>query len=333
MALGNFFKRQLSQVIEWKNQDTAVLVHKFPSSNDELKNASKLIVSPGQAAILIYEGKVADHITENGIYDIESDNHPFITTLLKLRNNFESEHKLRVYFYRTAENVNLHWGTSQAIKYMDPVYKMPIELGANGSFSFKIADPLHLFTNVIGSKDTYTINEAKQLLQSRFPQVISSVLATSALSYQQIDSQLPTIANNVKELLNTEAANLGFELTDFKVNGTIFDAGTKERIDKVSNITADAMAAHEGGLTYVELEKLKALRDAARNEGGLAGAGLQLGVGMELGKTFDVAKEEQLNAPAADALTKLQQLKLLLDEGIITQEEFDTKKKEWLSKF
>ncbi|MNR17585.1 hypothetical protein D3C85_1342560 [compost metagenome] len=93
------------------------------------------------------------------------------------------------------------------------------------------------------------------------------------------------------------------------------------------------MAAGEGGLTYVELEKLRALRDAARNEGGLAGAGLQLGVGMELGKTFDVAKEEQLNAPATDVVTKLQQLKLLLDEGIITQEEFDTKKKEWLSKF
>src|SRR5215217_5108435 len=99
MGLGDFFKRQLSQVIEWKDQSTALLVYKFPSSNDELKNASKLIVAPGQGAILVYEGKIADHITVNGIYDIESDNHPFITTLLKLRTNFESEHKLRVYFY------------------------------------------------------------------------------------------------------------------------------------------------------------------------------------------------------------------------------------------
>lgn len=332
MGLGDFFKRQLSQVIEWKDQSTDVLVYKFPSSNDELKNASKLIVGPGQGAILVYEGKIADHITVNGIYDIESDNHPFITTLLKLRTNFESEHKLRVYFYRTAENVNLNWGTSQAIKYMDPVYKIPVELGANGSFSFKIADSLYLFNNIIGSKDTYTVDEAKQLLQSRFPQSISSILAKSSISYQEIDSQLPELANSVKELLNAETTNLGLELTDFKVNGTMFDAATKERIGKVANITAENMAAGEGGLTYVELEKLRALRDAARNEGGLAGAGLQLGVGMELGKTFDVAKEEQLNAPAADAVTKLQQLKLLLDEGIITQEEFDTKKKEWLAK-
>jgi len=332
MGLGDFFKRQLSQVIEWKDQNTALLVYKFPSTNDEIKNASKLIVAPGQGAILVYEGKIADNLTATGIYDIESDNHPFITTLLKLRTNFESEHKLRVYFYRTAENVNLNWGTSQAIKYMDPIYKIPVELGANGSFSFNIADPLHLFNNVIGSRDVYTVDEAKQLLQSRFPQGISSTLAKSSISYQKIDSQLPELADSVKELLNAEAANLGLTLTDFKINGTIFDAGTKDRIDKVANITAEAMAANEGGLTYVELEKLRALRDAARNEGGLAGAGLQLGVGMEIGKTFDVAKEEQLNAPTVDAVTKLQQLKLLLDEGIITQEEFDAKKKEWLAK-
>ncbi|WP_421942762.1 SPFH domain-containing protein [Pedobacter sp.] len=333
MGIGDFFKRQLSQVVEWKNQSNDLLVHKFPSDNDEIKNASKLIVNPGQAVILVYEGKIADHITENGIYDIESDNHPFLTTLLKLRTNFESEHKLRIYFYRTAENVNLHWGTSQAVKYVDPIYKIPVELGANGSFSFKIADSLHLFNNIIGSKDNYTVAEAKELLQSRFPQSISSVLAKSSISYQQIDAQLAELASGVKELLNTEAENLGLELTDFKINGTIFDAGTKERIAKVADITADTMAANEGGLTYVELEKLKALRDAARNEGGLAGAGLQLGVGMELGKTFDLAKEEKLNAPDVDPVAKLQQLKLLLNEGIITQEEFDAKKKEWLSKF
>lgn len=333
MGLGNFFKKQLSQVIEWNNQNAGLLVYKFPSSNDEIKNSSKLIVAPGQGVILVYEGKIADHITENGTYDIESDNHPFITTLLKLRTNFESEHKLKIYFYRTSENVNLGWGTSQAIKYMDPIYKIPVELGANGSFSFKAGNPLFLFENIIGSRDSYTVEEAKQLLQSRFPQAISSILAKSLISYQEIDSQLPNLAVNIKESLNTEAENLGLLLTDFKVNGTIFDEGTKARIEKIADITTDAFAAKEGGLTYVELEKLKALRDAARNEGGLAGAGLQLGVGMELGKTFNDAKDEQLNSEGTDVVAKLKQLKLLLTEGIITQEEFDSKKKEWLDKF
>jgi len=332
MGIGSFFKNQLSQVLQWKDQQTEVLVWKFPSEKDEIKNASKLIISPGQGAILVYEGKVTDHLREEGIFDLETDNHPFLTTLLKLRTNFESEHKLKIWFYRTAETVNQGWGTSQMIKYMDPVYNIPVELGANGTFSFRIANPLYWFSNVVGAKDIYTAAEARQLLQNRFPESLSAVIAQSKLSYHQIDAQLPALSGNIKAQLNLELEKLGFELTDFKLNGTIFDQSTKARISKVADITSEAMAAGEGGLTYVEMEKLKALRDAARNEGGLAGAGLQLGVGMDVGKTFNAAKEEQLNAGAKDPVAKLKQLKLLLDEEIITPEEFAAKKKEWLDK-
>ncbi|WP_129714821.1 SPFH domain-containing protein [Pedobacter sp. SYP-B3415] len=332
MGIGDFFRNQFSEVIEWKNQQPDLQVWKFPSDHDEIKNAGKLILSPGQGAILVYEGKVTDHLAEEGIFDIETDNHPFITTLLKLRTGFESEHKLKIWFYRTSETVNQGWGTAQMIKYIDPVYKIPVELGANGTFSFKISNPLYLFSNVVGSKDTYSTAEARELLQNRFPESLSAELAQSGLSYQQIDSRLPELSARIKSHLNTEFSRLGFELTDFKLNGTVFDGETKKRIGKIADITAEAMAAGEGGLTYVEMEKLKALRDAARNEGGLAGAGLQLGIGMEIGKTFDAAKQEHLNSGAADPVTKLKQLKLLLDEDIITQEEFAAKKKEWLDK-
>ncbi|MFY1045774.1 SPFH domain-containing protein [Chryseobacterium sp. GP-SGM7] len=332
MGLGEFFRSQLSQVIEWKDQQPEILVHKFPSGNDEVKNASKIIVAPGQGAILIYEGKVADQIDSEGIYNLETDNHPFITTLLKLRTNFESEHKLKIYFYRTSEVVNQGWGTSQEVKYLDPIYKIPVELGANGTFSFRIADPLYLFSNVVGSRDQYSVQEARELLQGRFPQNLASVLAKSGISYQHIDAQLPSLSKQIYDQLQPEVQNLGFLLTDFKLNGTLFDQSTTERIGKIADITAESMAAGEGGLFYVEMEKLKALRDAASNEGGLAGAGLQLGVGMELGKTFDIAKEKQLNSEATDIVTKLHQLKLLLSEDLITREEFEAKKKEWLDK-
>jgi len=46
-------------------------------------------------------------LTEQGTYELQSDNHPFITTLLNLAQNFESEHKMRFYFFRTAELVNV----------------------------------------------------------------------------------------------------------------------------------------------------------------------------------------------------------------------------------
>jgi membrane protease subunit (stomatin/prohibitin family) len=333
MGLGDFFKRQLSTVIEWQNQQPELLLYKFPAPTDEIKNASKLIVSPGQGCILVYEGKIRDVITDEGLFNLTTDNHPFITNLLKIRQLFESEHKVHLYFYRKADVVNQSWGTASPVKYMDAEYKLPVELGMYGNYSMRIEDPVKLFKDIIGAKDQYTTADAKALILSRLPQTLISYLAQSKFSYLDIDSQLQVISDALSAQLNNEFINLGLLLKDFKIQGTNFDKETQKRIGKIADITADSRAAAEGGLTYLEIEKLKALRDAARNEGGLAGAGLQLGFGMEIGKALEDKKEELTTYNnQVDPVVQLQKLKLLLDEGILTQEEFDGKKKEILSK-
>ncbi|TYZ09197.1 SPFH domain-containing protein [Hymenobacter lutimineralis] len=326
-----FFRNQLASVIEWANPQPGVLLAKFPSEHDELKNASKLIIGPGQGALLVYEGRVADALTTEGIYNLETENTPFITTLTKLRTGFESEHKVKVYFFRRAENVNQGWGTAMPIKYVDPVYQLPVELGANGSFSFRLDDGPRFFAEIAGQQDLYTVQQARALLQSRIPSVLATVLASAQFSYQHIDAHLSLLSTQLLGLLTPEFARLGCALTDFRINGTVFDKATQQRIGRISDVSADAQAAAAGGLGYAELEKLKALRDAARNESGLAGAGLQLGAGAELGRVFATEKQEATSPPVgADPVQQLQKLKLLLTEGIITQEEFDAKKKGWL---
>jgi membrane protease subunit (stomatin/prohibitin family) len=324
----NFFKRQMAAVIEWTSQQANVLLFKYPSDKDEVKNASKLIIGPGQGVILVYEGTVTDVLPEPGIYDLATDNHPFITTLLKLRTAFESEHKLRVYFYRTSENTDQNWGTATSVKFVDPVYQFPVALGANGNFSFRLSDPARFFTHISGFSDQYITAQARVLLQSRISQLLAVQLANGQFSYQQIDAQLNAISNSLKESLITEFENLGLTLSDFRINGTVFDKATQDRINSIADITAESKAAAEGGINYVDLEKLKAMRDAAKNPSGIASTGLSLGTGLALGKIF----ADQQGQGANDPMVRLQMLKQLLNEGIITQEEFDHKKKEWLDK-
>jgi len=333
MGLGDFLKRQLSTVIEWENQQPELLLYKFPVPTSEIKDSSKLLVGPGQGCILVYEGKIKSVITEEGLWSLSTDNHPFITTLLSLRTFFESEHKVHVYFFRKAAVVNQAWGTPSPVKYMDPEYKLPVELGMYGNYSMHITDPLLLFKDIIGSRDEYTTADAKALILSRLPQALTTHLAQAKLSYIEIDAHLDQLSGALKDKLNAEFLALGLTLNDFKIQGTAFDKDTQQRIGKIADITAESRAAGEGGLNYLEIEKLKALRDAARNEGGLAGAGLQLGFGMEMGKVLDDKKEELTNYNSGiDPVVQLQKLKLLLDEQILTQEEFDAKKKEILSK-
>ncbi|MEO8253917.1 MAG: SPFH domain-containing protein [Flavobacterium sp.] len=331
MGLFNIFRNQLAEVIQWKNKSPDLLWIKYISTLNEIKNASKIIVAPGQGCVLVYEGKIIDIIEQEGIYNLKTDNHPFITTLQNLWQNFESEHKLFIYFYRKTEILNQSWGSVSPIKYVDSVYNIPVKMGVNGTFSYFIADINYLFTTIIGNKDTFTTEDIKSIIFGRIPQLISETLAENKFSYQEIDAKLPQIANQTKEKLHFDYEKIGLKLSDFRINGTQFDKETQERIAKVADISADVIAAEKAGLDYVALEKLRALRDAARNEGGLAGAGLQLGVGMELGKAFNINKDEFLSK-TDDDIKKLKKLKLLLDEKIISNEEFELKKNEIISK-
>jgi membrane protease subunit (stomatin/prohibitin family) len=272
MGIRSLFKKQLSVVVEWKDQDKSLLFYKADVPTSEIKNASKLLVSPGQGCILVYEGKVQDVLTDSGMYFLETDNHPFITTFLKLRQAFESEHKMHLYFFRTAEVVNQPWGTANPVKYIDPVYKFPIQLGANGNFSVRISLAESLFANVVGSVGRFTTDDLREIVAGRISPQLTSYLAQSAWSYRDIDARLSEMSDGMKEQINRTIDGLGLELTDFRIESTTFDAETQERIERIAGMTAEALSAAEVGLEYVELEKLRALRDAAKNEGGLAGA-------------------------------------------------------------
>ena len=292
MGLKNLFKRQLRTVIEWKEQDANLLFHLMDTTTDEIKNASKLIIAPGQGCIIVYDGKVNGTLTEHGVYTMETDNHPFITTLLNLAQQAESEHKMRFYFFRTAELVNAE----------------------------------QMFTTLLGTVGDYSTQDVQNLVASRIVAPLTSFLAAKAYPYREVDSHLMEMSTDLKLRTSAELLRLGLELTDFRIDSVTFDDETIERIGRVADMTAEKRAAEEVDLDYAGMQKLAALRDAARNEGGLAGAGLQLGAGVQLAK--DIFKGEG----AEDPTQRLRSLKALLDEKLISEEEYEKKKNEILSK-
>ena len=167
----------------------------------------------------------------------------------------------------------------------------------------------------------------------RLSQNIVTTIHKLGYSYNQIDGHLTEIGQELATLLNEETQKLGFTLTDFRVDGTLFDEQTQERIGRIADVTADSQAAQAGGLTYAELEKLRALRDAARNEGGLSGSGVQMGVGLEMGKQMGAATQLMNERSTADddLSRRLARLRLLRDENVITDADYEAKKRELLN--
>lgn len=328
------FKSQLRSVIEWQNPAPDVLFQKWSTDQDEIKNASKLLINPGQGCIFVYEGKVQAVHTNEGLVELKTANIPFWTTISKFMQAFQSEHKVGLYFFKRHQLVGLNWGTTSAIKYEDPKYKFPVGLRAFGNFSVQIKKAEWFVQNVTGISDLFTTDQLRALLASRFLQPLVDLLAEKKYSYAEIDSHRNDIATSLKDSLLVEFSNLGFDLLDFRIEGTSFDDETMKRINRIADMSAEAQAAQAAGLSYAQIQQLEAMKEAAKNPGGAAGLGMGAGVGFGLGQQMAQSMGNMNNASSQsdDPTTRLKKLKDMLDQKLITSEEFEAKKKDILAK-
>jgi membrane protease subunit (stomatin/prohibitin family) len=329
-------KRQLRSVIEWQNPEADVLFTQWTENGDEIKNASKLIVGPGQGCIFVYEGQVKAVIEQQCMVDLRTDNVPFWTTIKKFMQFFVSEHKVGIYFYHKTKILDQKWGTTSLIKYQDPKYQFPIGLKAYGNYSYQIEDAQAFFVNIVGSHNQVGIDEFRKIISARVIQPISDYLAECGYSYADIDANREEIARGISIKLAIVFRKLGFNVSDFRIEGTDFDEDTLRRINRIADLTAEAQAAQAVGLDYAKVQQLDAMREAARNESGAAGAGMGLGAGVALGQ--NMAQGLTMDAPAATAAAdditgKLLQLKKLFEAELISEAEYSAKKQELLDRF
>ncbi|MDN5280229.1 MAG: hypothetical protein PWR01_4194 [Clostridiales bacterium] len=290
MGLFDGFKNQMRSVIEWVDPDPDILIWQWQGTNDELKNASKLIINPGQAAIFVYEGQVKAVHDFPGLFELKTANIPFWTTISKFMQAFTSEHKARIYFVRITEFLNQKWGTKAPIKYNDPVYKFPVGMRAFGNFSFHITDPRKFFTEIVSNQELVPISAIRNVIVDRIMTPLADVFAEASFSYAEIDKNRLELSKKLSEMVAPEFAPLGFEMSDFRIENTDFDEKTQERIDKISDKMADAQAINamgqinnQGLHAYSTIEQLNALNTAAGNQNGMAGAGVGMGMGMGMG--------------------------------------------------
>ncbi|MGB9080482.1 MAG: SPFH domain-containing protein [Desulfuromonadaceae bacterium] len=335
MTIYESIRRQLRSVIEWTDPMPEALFSQWSDNGDEIKNASKLIVNPGQGCIFVYEGQIRSVHAEPCMVELSTANLPFWTTITKAMQSFESEHKVGIYFFKTSKVLNQKWGTLSPVKYDDPKYGFPVAAKAFGNFSYRIVNPRDFFVNVVGSHATFSTAEFRTIMAERLVQSITDHIAECRLSYADIDAQREELAAGIAAKLTTDFGSLGFSIEDFRIEGINFDEDTLRRIGRIADMTAEAQAVKAVGIDYASQQKLEALREAARNEGGGAGIGVGLGAGMGLGQTLaqtmgQPAAAAQSSGERTDAAARLANLKQMHEQALITAEEYSAKKKQIL---
>ena len=138
MALfGGKLGDQFANVVEWNELDDRMFFWRW--NNKELKKGSRLVLRPGQDAIFIYNGKVEGVFRDDGIYEMESDIIPFLSTLKGFKFGFNSGLRAEVLFINTKE-ILVKWGTKGPVFIPTPVLPGGMPIRAFGTFTCAVGE-------------------------------------------------------------------------------------------------------------------------------------------------------------------------------------------------
>ncbi len=135
MGLIDKIRAELIDIVEWIDDSRHTLVWRFPRHQNEIKYGAQLIVRPGQQAIFVNQGKIAD-VFEPGQYRLETKNLPVLSTLQGWKYGLESPFKAEVYFVATRQVTDLKWGTPNPVMMRDADFG-PIRIRAFGNYTLR----------------------------------------------------------------------------------------------------------------------------------------------------------------------------------------------------
>ena len=118
MALFDKLRAELIDIVEWIDDSQHTLVWRYPRYRNQIKYGAQLIVRPGQSAVFVHQGRIAD-VFGPGHYSLETKNLPILSTLMGWMHGFDSPFKAEVYFVSTRQLTDLKWGTSNPVPLRD----------------------------------------------------------------------------------------------------------------------------------------------------------------------------------------------------------------------
>lgn len=320
------------------------IVEKFRSEHtDELRIGTQMVVNPSQEAILVKGGIALDTFSA-GTHTIVTGNIPLLRRIVNSVFGDKTPFTAEVWFINKTAKRNMPWGTPKRIAVMDPKFEFPVNVGAFGQWGFRIDDSRSFVTQLVGAQvgaDSTRIYEyfIGEIVE-KVTQNISTMIC-AGVSIMTISSRLSELSTKTASDITNEFARFGIELVNFSISNISI---APEEMKKIQEVMAKRMEMNVLGSTsvgqgYIAAKSFEIMQDSARNSsvaGGMmaAGAGLGFGIGASIPLAQQMAQNLSIKetpptstgAPTDDPMARLTKLKSLLDAGVITLDEFATKK-------
>ncbi len=275
MAFVDKLKGEFIDIIEWNEDGSDTVVWRFPRYQDEIKNGARLTVRPGQLAVFVNQGKVAD-IFATGMHILETSNLPILSTLGGWMYGFDSPFKAEVYFVSTRQFTDLKWGTKNPVMLRDAELG-PVRMRAFGSYVARVSDARRVIEQVVGSTKLFTVEDIREQFRNIVTSRFADLVASCKIPALNLAASYDELAEKLAEIVAPDFARLGFVATQMLIENIALPEEVERALDKRTSMGV------VGNLDqFARFQAAQAMEAAAKNPGGAAGSVLGLGVGLGL---------------------------------------------------
>jgi len=342
-----------------------VLVWKWRSSSNqsrevELRYGTQLVVNQSQEACFIKGGQMLD-VFGPGTHTLSSKNLPILSSIIGLAFGGNSTFKAEIYYINKSVSMDAKFGL-MPFNMIEPNFRIPIPVTSRGSFALAVSDSKVFLNKIVGTVadfETRTLSQYfRGVINEATKNAITKIAHEQKLSPLELESIVFEVANAVRGLLANTIRDYGLDLRLFNIEAIPIiddDPKVKKIIEDYQRIMsedtqermrlkrrADNLEVYKVERSFDTSEKVAENMGGGLGEGGNL-IGTMIGMGMvnpianQMGNIMQnntQATNPNINAKVSyDEIIKLlEQLGKLKAEGILTQDEFDNKKKELLIK-
>lgn len=215
----------IASIIKYEG-DNSTFIWKHPVEN--FNSMTQLIVHESQEAIFFMNGQALD-LFGAGRYTLEAQNIPKLGKLLNRNTDGETPFHCEVYFINKTVQMAIKWGTDSRVRFLEPNYGVPLEIGASGEMNLMVSDSRKLLVKLVGTMngiawDDRSGNFTKSLSAS-FRPLISTAVKTNLpacikdqnINILEVDENLNLLSDVLKNSILPGFEEYGLTIPQFYV--------------------------------------------------------------------------------------------------------------------
>ncbi len=318
-------------------------------SSAVISNGSKIFVPENTTAFIFSQSGIENIITESGGYEYQDgessvfNNEGFTKSVVKQAANRVgyggiSSSQKEIAFVNMREIRNIRFGTRGAQVYNDMFYGCDLEIYSYGTFTVKVTDA-EKFIRYFVPPNTAYYSFADQAVRA---QIISEFLQSFIVALNSMSkvcriAELPSHANELSLVIAGDSLNagtwedrFGFQVVKVSIENIEFSPESKELVNQFNANKMKMKAYDDVSQRASDIAAQQKIAEGIQANG-LGNMGGMI-MGMNVAQSLNAKAESTANAKEQmsldDQIANVQKLKELLDAGILTEEEFNIKKKE-----